>query len=195
MIWLSLPLGLLSWMIPLLFHKKKPTAVSAMSFGLCGLALLNVLWELFRRTLSGNYAALMDITDNLVWCSVILVIGAILLNLWLYVSTGFLRFPDRPIRFFIVLLVTLAAQTVLYLPGLTVTGFIGNRLSVGGAAGAVTVLLTYAGTVPFLTLGRKKYMNARLSWALPLGILLSHRIWNILFSFTCDFMPQRAQRW
>ena len=105
MIWLSVPLGLLSWVIPIEFHKKKPAAVSAVSFGLCGLALLNVLWELYGRTVSGDYAALMDLTDNLVWCSVALVIGTVLLNLRLYLKK---QFP-RCSAFWITLLLQVAA--------------------------------------------------------------------------------------
>ena len=105
MIWLSVPLGLLAWGFPIGFHAKKPAAVSAVSFSLCGLALLNVLWELYRRTASGDYAALMDVTDNLVWCSVALVVGTVLLNLRLHAPNGILQNKIKPFHLFITLLI------------------------------------------------------------------------------------------
>lgn len=86
MIWLSVPLGLLAWFLPLaaknwdLPHKSR---FAYASFVACVLALVNVLWEFYRRIQSGDLNALLDITDALTACSVILVLGTAAFNLWL----------------------------------------------------------------------------------------------------------------
>ena len=184
MIWLSVPLGLLSWVIPIEFHKKKPAAVSAVSFGLCGLALLNVLWELYGRTVSGDYAALMDLTDNLVWCSVALVIGTVLLNLRLYL-------PKQTLHHWLARISpfwgTLILQTMYFLGVAVYAAYFGSHTT-GYHLGLRSGLLGLALAVILLIVYRIKTRKQELSLQIS-GAILVFPVIEFLLFYLAMFLP------
>ena len=78
MIWLSVPLGLAAWGLPLWAGKRNLSHKGwwALASGLaCVLALFNGLVELMRRARNADQSALMEITGDLAVCCILLVLG------------------------------------------------------------------------------------------------------------------------
>jgi len=82
-VWLSLVWGMAAWALPLIGKAHPPKRkkwIALLSGFTCALALINVLWEILRTVKIGDWGALEDITDALAVCSLILVLGTLLLN-------------------------------------------------------------------------------------------------------------------
>jgi hypothetical protein len=84
----SLFLGLIAWGIPIVFLVKKPvprnffsTTYSTFSFLTCTLALLLQLMEQNYRITANDWAALLDLSDFVVFVSTTLVLVTIILNM------------------------------------------------------------------------------------------------------------------
>lgn len=83
---LSLLLGLLSWLLPVIVlcrYVKGKAAVSWMtpvSFAACAAALIFQLAEFRRRAALADWAGIGDTADVTLWAAVILAVVAVLLN-------------------------------------------------------------------------------------------------------------------
>ena len=83
---LSLLLGLLSWLLPVIVlcrYVKGKAAVSWMtpvSFASCAAALIFQLAEFRRRAALADWAGIGDTADVTLWAAVILAVVAVLLN-------------------------------------------------------------------------------------------------------------------
>jgi len=164
MAWYSLPLGLVAWVLPLWAKKKKLPHKGRWALAsclACGMALMNVLWELLGRAQSGDYAALLDITDNLAVCSILLVLGTAVFNGRLLAATM------QPLS---------GRQKFLLVAGLQVliVGFCAlGRAFVGLLDGFLNalyplLLLLVGQSVYIYTL--QKTPKERVSWGIPLGM-------------------------
>lgn len=180
MIWLSLPLGLTAWVLPLLaksrtVRKKSPFAVG--SILACGLALLNVLYEILRRVQSGDLSALMDLTDALVTCGSLLVLGTVLVNAVLLLDRDdrlayrLLRALPGAIRQGLpTFLIALLIQTGLFLPMSLYAMFFRDRHRItGDTLGMFWSWLALAAVVMLVIRYMNRVPTPKRSLAVPLA--------------------------
>lgn len=180
MIWLSLPLGLAAWMLPLLaksraVESKAPFAVGSVLT--CGLSLLNVLYEILRRVRSGDLSALMDITGALVICGSLLVLGTVLTNAVLLLDRDgrlvyrLLRaLPGAMVRGLPTFLIALLIQTGLFLPMSLYAMFFGDRHRItGDALGMFWSWLALAAVVMLVIRYMNRVPTPKRSLAVPLA--------------------------
>ena len=186
MIWLSIPLGLTAWLLPLIAknwdvpHKKR---MALFSFFACCLTLLNVLLEFLRRLQSGDYAALLDITTALAVCSLILTVGTVLLNLWLLTGRTkilprqFLWSPSTTQQFLFVLILS----AVSFLTFILIMLLYQEGDTPWKPANETTILFLQRTTLPLahiITLSAliwylRNIPMEQVHWSLPLGFTLS----------------------
>ena len=91
MIWLSVPLGLAAWGLPLWAGKRNLSHKGwwALASGLaCVLALFNGLVELMRRARNADQSALMEITGDLAVCCILLVLGTAIALFWMHAHSS-----------------------------------------------------------------------------------------------------------
>ena len=186
MIWLSLPLGLLACLLPLLVlnwdlsHKRRFAMASALC---CALALLNVLWEVLQRVQSGDLSGLSDLADFLILCSLALVLGTLLLNLLLLRKPGTKRIrvfrwsPSGFQQLMFVLLLAAASFVTLIL----IILFFQDSLEAWKPANSETIDFLRGNAVPLahsitligLIVYLKNIPMENVHWTLPLGFALS----------------------
>ena len=156
MIWLSLPLGLAAWVLPVWAKKRNLSRKgwwALVSCLACVLALANVLLGLLQTTRSGDRSALQDITDNLLVCSVLLVLGTAFFN------ERLLRYHNRQPGFLLVV----GLQILFLLP------CIPEQRNGSGYEVEYSVLLL-TGFLIYYIFTLQETPKEQVSWKVPLGV-------------------------
>ena len=180
MIFLSLPLGLAAWLLPLwakTHEAEQKGRFSLLSAICCILSLLNVLWDLYRTALVGDYAALSDITNNLAICSILLLLGTTICNWWLHGSLP----VWMPIKVLLSglpkFLIALGTQILLLLP---FTSPIICHLFASSLLKLTYVFLMLAGSIVLFVVYLHKTPKERVSFGIPLAVALFPVIESVL---------------
>ena len=180
MIFLSLPLGLAAWLLPLwakTHEAEQKGRFSLLSAFCCILSLLNVLWDLYRTALVGDYAALSDITNTLAICSLLLLAGTAILNGWLYTSIP----AWLPMKAFLSglpkFLITMGLQILWLLP---FTHPVTLHLMASSLLKLLYVLLMLGSSIVLFTVYLQKTPKEQVSFGIPLAVALFPMIQTVM---------------